>query len=133
MKNKNVIILFLILLIFTLSGCSSQNSSTTPTYNTITAAQAKEMMDENSDVIILDVRTEEEFATGHIKRAILISDTDITEKAENTLTDKEASILVYCRSGRRSALASKDLAKLGYTNIYDFGGIIDWEYDVVTE
>jgi rhodanese-related sulfurtransferase len=133
MKTRFLTIFFLTVLIFTISGCSSQKSTTTSTYQVITAVQAKEMMDENSDIIILDVRTEDEFATGHIKNAILIPDTDIAEKAESTLTDKSSTILVYCRSGRRSAIASEELSKLGYTNIYDFGGITDWEYDIVTD
>ena len=104
-----------------------------PSYQTISSDDAKKMMDEDSAVIILDVRTKDEFDTGHIEGAILIPDDKIEEKAEEILTDKSAVILVYCRSGRRSALASASLAQLGYTNVYDFGGIIDWNYDVVTE
>ena len=133
MKNKNLLILFLILIITTLSACSSKNDSATSDYSTITAKEAKDMMDKDSTITILDVRTEEEFNTGHIDGAILIPDTDILEKAEETLTDKSATILVYCRSGRRSALAAADLVELGYSNVYDFGGIIDWNYDIVTE
>ncbi|MFA9378023.1 MAG: rhodanese-like domain-containing protein [Lachnotalea sp.] len=133
MKNKYLIFLLLISLVFAISGCSSSSSSTTSSYNTITGNEAKTMMDESSDVIILDVRTEEEFATGHIKGAIVIPDIEITEKAEGILTDKTATILIYCHSGRRAALASADLAELGYTNIYDFGGILDWNYEVVTD
>lgn len=136
-KSKLTLPIFFLLtiLIATLNGCSSNNGANTSSsdYQKISAKEAKKMMDENSDTIILDVRTEEEFATGHIEGAILIPDTDITDKAESTLADKSATILVYCRSGRRSALASEDLVKLGYTNVYDFGGIIDWEYDVVTQ
>lgn len=71
------------------------------------------MMDKDSTITIIDVRTEEEFNTGHIDGAILIPDTDILEKAEETLTDKSGTILVYCRSGRRSALAAADLVELG--------------------
>ena len=133
MKNKNLLILFLILIITTLSACSSKNDSATSDYSTITAKEAKDMIDKDSTITILDVRTEEEFNTGHIDGAILIPDTDILEKAEETLTDKSATILVYCRSGRRSALAAADLVELGYSNVYDFGGIIDWNYDIVTE
>jgi len=91
------------------------------------------MMDKDSTITIIDVRIEEEFNTGHIDGAILIPDTDILEKAEETLRDKSATILVYCRSGRRSALAAADLVELGYSNVYDFGGIIDWNYYIVTE
>lgn len=130
---KGTMLLLLTLLVAALSGCSSESETSKSDYQTITAKEAKELMDENSDIIILDVRTEDEFATGHIEGAILIPDTDIATTAESTLTDKSAAILVYCRSGRRSALASDELAKLGYTNIYDFGGIIDWEYEVVID
>lgn len=132
-EKQNLLILFLILIITTLSACSSKNDSSTSDYSKITAKEAKDMMDKDSAITILDFRTEEEFNTGHIDGAILIPDTDILEKAEETLTDKSAVILVYCRSGRRSALAAADLAELGYSNVYDFGGIIDWNYDIVTE
>lgn len=74
-----------------------------------------------------------QFNTGHIEGAILIPDIDILEKAEKTLTHKSATILVYCRSDRRSALAAVDLVELRYSNVYDLGGIIDWKYDIVTE
>jgi len=133
MKKKNLLVLFLVLLITTLSACSSTNNSSASDYSKITAAEAKEMIDKDSSITILDVRSEEEFNTGHIEGAILIPDTDILAKAEEILTDKSATILVYCRSGRRSALASADLVELGYSNVYDFGGIIDWNYDIVTE
>jgi len=100
-------------------------------YMNITAEQAKQMMEEESDYIILDVRTQEEYAQGHIPNAVLIPDYEIEEKAETALKDKNQLILVYCRSGRRSKLASEILVKLGYTNIYEFGGIIDWPYEIV--
>ena len=96
----------------------------------ITAQQAKEMMDSREDYIILDTRTQEEYQEGHIPGAIVISHDEIKQKAETILTDKDQLIFVYCRSGRRSKLASEDLVALGYTNIYEFGGIIDWPYEV---
>ena len=96
----------------------------------ITAQQAKEMMDTQSNYIILDTRTQEEYDEGHIPGAILIPYDEIMQKAESVLTDKNQLILVYCRSGRRSKLASEDLVKLGYTNIREFGGIIDWPYEI---
>lgn len=80
---------------------------------------------------MLDVRSQEEFDEGHIEGAIVIPDTEIADRAETQLTDKEATILIYCRSGRRSKLAAQALADLGYTNIYEFGGIIDWPYEIV--
>ncbi|MGN1027233.1 MAG: rhodanese-like domain-containing protein, partial [Faecousia sp.] len=85
------------------------------------------------EYVILDVRTEEEFAQGHIPGAILLPDYEIREEAERSLPDKDALILVYCRSGRRSKNAAETLAELGYTNIREFGGILDWPYGTVTE
>lgn len=132
MKSKAFLVLLLTITLTTLVGCSTKSDSSVTSYKTINAKEAKEMMDQNKDVVILDVRTEEEYDTGHIKGALLIPDNEIKEKAEEILTDKSATILVYCRSGRRSAGAAKVLSELGFTNIYDFGGINDWEYDVVT-
>ena len=88
-------------------------------------------MDEREDYIILDVRTQEEFDEAHIDGAILIPDYEIAAKAESVLKDKDQLILVYCRSGRRSKLAAEALVKLGYTNVKEFGGIIDWPYETV--
>ena len=96
----------------------------------ITAQEAKAIMDSESGYIILDVRTQEEYDSGHIPNAILIPDDEITARAEAELTDKNQLILVYCRSGRRSKLAAEALVELGYTNIREFGGIIDWPYEV---
>ena len=96
----------------------------------ITAQQAKEIMEQETGYVILDARTQEEFDTGHIPGAILIPYDEVKEKAEAQLTDKDQLILVYCRSGRRSKLAAEDLVALGYTNIKEFGGIINWPYEV---
>ena len=101
------------------------------TYTCITAAEAKSIMDNESDYIIIDARTEEEFTEGHIEGAILIPEYEIANRAENEIPDKDVLILVYCRSGRRSKIASEELVKLGYTNVKEFGGIIDWPYEVV--
>ena len=94
----------------------------------ITAEEARRIMDSEEGYIILDARTQEEYDQGHIPGAIVLSHNEIKEKAENVLTDKEQLILVYCRSGRRSKLAAEALAELGYTNIREFGGIMDWPY-----
>ena len=99
-------------------------------YVNITAEEAKQIMDSEEDYIILDVREQDEYDAGHIPGAILIPYTQIAEKAEEVLTDKDQLILVYCRSGRRSKIAAEALAELGYTNIKEFGGIIDWPYEV---
>ena len=96
----------------------------------ITVQQAKELMDREEGYVILDTRTQEEYAESRIPGAILIPHDEITEKAEAVLTDKDQLILVYCRSGRRSKLAAEALVELGYTNIKEFGGIIDWPYEV---
>lgn len=90
-------------------------------------------MDQGDPLIIVDVRTPQEFAEGYIQGAVNIPDTEIEATAEELLTDKSAKIVVYCRSGRRSALAAATLSELGYTDVYDLGGILDWEYDIVIE
>jgi len=99
-------------------------------YKSLTPEEAKEMM-ENGDVIVVDVRTEEEFRQGHIEGAILIPDYDLDKLAAEKLPDKEATILLYCRSGNRSQLSAHLLNGMGYQNVYDFGGIIDWRYGEV--
>ena len=102
------------------------------TYQQITAQEAKNIMDTEREYVIIDARTAEEFAAGHIANAILIPEYEIAERAEAELPDKDALILVYCRSGRRSKIASEELVKLGYTNVKEFGGIIDWPYGTTT-
>ena len=99
-------------------------------YEQISMDEAKKIMESEEDYIILDVREQEEFDAGHIPGAILIPYTEIEVKAEKVLTDKGELILVYCRSGRRSKIASESLAKLGYTNVKEFGGIIDWTGEI---
>lgn len=100
-------------------------------YEQITAKDAKKIMDEQKDYVILDVRTQPEYDASHIENAMLLPLDDIDEEATDILTDKDQLLLVYCRSGVRSKEAALQLAELGYTNIKEFGGIIDWPYDVV--
>ena len=100
-------------------------------YEQITPEEAKKIMDSGEEHIILDTREQDEFDEGHIPGAILIPYTEIENKAEEMLPDKDKLILVYCRSGRRSKIAAENLVKLGYTNVKEFGGIIDWKYEVV--
>ena len=114
----------------TLSACTAEKTSENAGYMCITPQEAKKIMDTQEGYVILDTRTEEEYETGHIPGAIVISHEQIKEKAEQVLTDKDQLILVYCRSGRRSKLAAQDLVDLGYTNVKEFGGIIDWPYEV---
>ena len=109
-------------------GCSGGGSAT---YDQISGAEAKALMDSESGYIIIDARTQEEYDEGHIPGAILIPEYEIADRAEKELPDKDQLILVYCRSGRRSKIAAEELVKLGYTNVKEFGGIIDWEYEIV--
>ena len=99
-------------------------------YEQITPEEAKKIMDSGEEHIILDTREQDEFDEGYIPGAILIPYTEIENKAEEMLPDKDKLILVYCRSGRRSKIAAESLSKLGYTNVKEFGGIIDWPYEV---
>lgn len=124
-------ILLLLGFVMLLTGCRQGETAEKQTvYKNISAEEAKQIMDTEEGYIILDVRTQEEYAQGHIPGAILIADTEIEEKAEQILTDKDQQILVYCRSGRRSKLASEKLLQMGYTSIWEFGGILDWPYEV---
>ena len=125
-------LLFLVLAVLFLTGCGQQKEEKPQeaVYMNITAQEAKELMDAETGYIILDTRTQEEYDEGHIPGTILIPYDEINEKAEGILTDKTQLILVYCRSGRRSKIAAEALVELGYTNIREFGGIIDWPYEV---
>ncbi len=99
-------------------------------YKQITAEESKKIMDSGEEYTLLDVREQDEFDEGHIPNAILISYTEIEVKAKEVLPDKDKQILVYCRSGRRSKIAAESLVTLGYTDVKEFGGIIDWPYEV---
>ena len=137
MKLSLLILFFASCITFT--GCAPEISSkppqtTTPSvaeYQKITAAQAKEKMNETNDWILLDVRTNEEFKEKRIEGAILMPDYEISNRAEAEISDKDTIILIYCRSGRRSAAAAHEMVKMGYTNVYDLGGIIDWPDDTI--
>ena len=126
---KKLILILLAAMLLTACGQDKENDRGA-VYMNITAEEAKQIMDSQEGYIILDVRTQEEYDEGHIPGAVLIPDTEIKVKVEEVLTDKNQLILVYCRSGRRSKLAAEALVELGYTNIKEFGGIIDWPYEV---
>ena len=126
---KKLVFLLLAVMLLTACGQDKENDQGA-VYVNITAEEAKRIMDIEEGYIILDVRTQEEYDEGHIPGAIVISHEEIAEKAEEVLTDKNQLILVYCRSGRRSTIAAEALVELGYTNIKEFGGIIDWPYEV---
>ena len=140
---KKIISLLLLNLLF--SGCVSnhnsslENSETNPdtsssvkTYRQITMKEAVDIMEQESNYIILDVRRPDEFSEGHIPNAINVPNENIGNTEISELPNKEQLILVYCRSGRRSKEASQKLVKLGYTNIVEFGGIIDWKGEIVS-
>ena len=128
-SNKRFLIM---LLTFALPfGCVGCSGSSSVTYEQINGAEAKTLMDSESGYIIIDARTQEEYDEGHIPNAILIPEYEIADRAKKELPDKDQLILVYCRSGRRSKIAAEELVKLGYTNVKEFGGIIDWEYEIV--
>ena len=141
---KSFILIIMVLCLAFLVGCGGQGDKTTTEiittteseavtmnqslgYEQITGAEAKMLMDTEGDYIIIDARTNEEFNEGHIEGAILIPEYEIGNRAENELPRKDQLILVYCRSGRRSKIAAEALVDLGYTNVKEFGGIIDWE------
>ncbi len=142
--KRTLKILFLLSLAFILfaAGCSKEETQgeeemsytkTQDGYYQVTPEEAHEIMVRESDYVILDVRTESEFNEAHIPNAVLLPDYEIVDRAAVDLPDKDRMILVYCRSGRRSKNASAELAAQGYTNVWEFGGIIDWPYDVESD
>lgn len=142
MKRKRTAALMLFLILPMVTGCTKTDTATRggiqtdPTsaadgnYHKISAEEAYQMMKDTGDYILLDVRTKEEYDQSHIEGAVLIPDNEISAKAGEQLPDRSAVILVYCRSGRRSSGAAKQLVDMGYDNVYDFGGIIDWPYNL---
>lgn len=139
MSKKIILLALAIITVATVfAGCTQKtNTEQTEatqvnigTYYQIPQDEAKRIMDEESDYIIVDAREQSEYDEDHIKGAIVIPYTEIEQKAEEMLPDKEQLILVYCRSGRRSKIAAQSLANMGYTNVKEFGGIIDWQYGI---
>lgn len=129
------IILLSVLLLALLCGCAPQNEGEDEkmTYTQITVNKAIEMMGSESNYIILDVRTFEEYNERHIPGAICVPNESIGTEPIDELPQKDQLILVYCRSGRRSKEAAEKLAAMGYSNIYEFGGILDWTGETVSE
>lgn len=117
------------------AGSSPAQASVAPIAEThkISAAEAQKMISESKDYVLLDVRTEKEYRHKRIDGAYLIPDNELKDRAATELPDKDKVILLYCRSGRRSAKAAKTLARMGYTNVYDFGGIINWPFATVSD
>ena len=139
MSKKIILLALAIITVATVfAGCTQKTNTehteatqvNIGTYYQIPQDEAKRIMDEESDYIIVDAREQSEYDEGHIKGAIVIPYTEIEQKAEEMLPDKEQLILVYCRSGRRSKIAAQSLANMGYTNVKEFGGIIDWQYGI---
>lgn len=139
MSKKIILLALAIITVATVfAGCTQKTGNeqkeatqvNIATYYQIPQDEAKRIMDEESDYIIVDAREQSEYDEGHIKGAIVIPYTEIEQKAEEMLPDKEQLILVYCRSGRRSKIAAQSLANMGYTNVKEFGGIIDWQYGI---
>ena len=127
---KKLIPILLSALMFT--GCAGTSNSQTNTYRSITMDEAATMMEQETGYIILDVRRPDEYAAGHIPNAINVPNESIGTSDIPELPDKNQLIMVYCRSGRRSKEASEKLVKLGYTNIVEFGGILDWKGETVS-
>jgi rhodanese-related sulfurtransferase len=123
-------LIFLFLAAMLLVGCGQANQNNREAvYMNITAEEAKQIMDTEEGYLILDTRAQEEYDEGHIPGAIVIPHDEIADRAEEELPQKDQLLLVYCRSGRRSKIAAEALVELGYTNIKEFGGIIDWPYE----
>lgn len=127
--KKRVILLLLAAILLTACGQTKKNEQEA-VYMNITAQEAKKIMENETGYVILDVRTQAEYDAGHIPGAIVIPLGELAGRAEEVLTEPDQLILVYCRSGRRSKSAAAILAELGYTNIREFGGILNWPYEV---
>lgn len=125
-KYSKFILLLPVLCIFSFFGCGNANKG----YVTISPKEAKELMEKEKNFLIVDVREPDEFKEGHVPNAILLPLGTIEQKANTVLKDKGQLLLVYCRSGRRSKAAAETLVKLGYTQVKEFGGIIDWPYEI---
>lgn len=125
---KKAIFIFCVILVTGSSYIEAQNA----TYRKITPATANRMMLEENDFVLLDVRTTGEFNTRRIEGAILIPDNEIRRRAGNELPDKNILIFVYCQGGVRSERAARELVRMGYTNVYDFGGINSWVYGTIS-
>ena len=137
MKKKIITIVLIATLAVGIAGCSNGNnagngsntSENAIEYKKISPEDAKARLDQEEGIILLDVRTEEEFDEKHITGAIRLQLDFVEEEVEEVIKDKETVVFVYCRSGRRSKEATKIMVELGYENVYDLGGINDWPYE----
>lgn len=131
---RKILFIMSALLMAVVCGCADEHTSAgsrQSSYRQVASDEAKEMMESSSGYVILDVRTQEEFAAGHIPGAICLPNEEIGKEPPAKLENKDQEIFVYCRSGRRSKEAAQKLADMGYTNIIEFGGIKDWHGDIV--
>lgn len=146
--KKNISFIAMVMIILFSTACSSNvsnnaaggssaeviqmDSTNSPGYKKITPEEAKKRLESETEIILLDVRTQEEHIEKRIPDSMLIPLDVIEQEAPAKLEDKNTTIFVYCRSGRRSAIAAELLANMGYTNVYDLGGINDWTYETIT-
>ena len=121
-----------LLLVIQIAAAVLLLSSCGASYTQISQDEAMQMMQDQTDYLIVDVRRPDEFAESHIAGAINVPNEEITDEMPELLPDKDQLLLIYCRSGNRSKEASQKLADIGYTNVYEFGGINTWEGDIVT-
>ena len=121
-----------LLLVIQIAAAVLLLSSCGTSYTQISQDEAMQMMQEQTDYLIVDVRRPDEFAESHIAGAINVPNEEITDEMPELLPDKDQLLLIYCRSGNRSKEASQKLADIGYTNVYEFGGINTWEGEIVT-
>ena len=127
-KRRIISIIAALIFLIALSGYGTEEKGSV--YMKINAEKAREMMNELEEFVLLDARSEEEFSEGHIPGAIVIPHEEISERAESEILEKDVPIFVYCRSGRRSKIAAEALVSLGYSEVYEFGGISDWPYEI---
>lgn len=132
---KKMIIIPFLVLVLAFTGCQSTEKKVDPEIKgkvtKISAEDAKKKMDEDKSIILVDVRTKEEYLEAHIENAVLLTLDTINAMAPSVIKDKNITYFIYCRSGNRSAIAASELVIMGYTNIYDMGGISDWPYGTV--
>lgn len=133
-KEKTTITLTLVLLLLLsiLGACGNAGTTVKATgYTHITQEEAKKIMSQKNGHVIVDVRRQDEYKSGHIPGAVLIPNESIKEERPKELPDPEQIILIYCRSGNRSKQAAQKLAKMGYKKVYEFGGLNSWTGEVV--
>ena len=128
---KNLIIPMIAFLLL-LAGCAKKNNEPEASFRQISQDTAKEMMTRDDGHVIVDVRRQDEYDAGHIPGAILIPNETISTQRPEALPDLDQIILVYCRTGIRAKQAAEKLFRMGYTNIYEFGGITTWTGEIVT-